>query len=1116
MLEFSPFEITILRSYKPATKVYTNAGVQAYSKELFFDYAGTCEVTDLDGFVDLLSMAAADPHLLAIRGQFDPSTCTEQVASVAGMGDHDAAMVGEDVVVKRRTTVFKDVPRRWVCIDVDDVSWDDLGMSGPDFTATGAEALFQYVTLHYTALQDAGYVCQWSSSAGIKDGARAHLWVLLDEARDQGWWRWISEALGVPFINKAGAKYRTKGNETFDFDVAVTRAVQPNYIANPVFKDGISDPVPVRVIKKEGPVLNTSVLEAAAIAASGRAYTVLAEASKGDVVTRDRTTGRTYISKAATNVQGEFESLLEQVGKPVSPLMGLNRLQPVLDLLKTLAEGTLNPGRFEAAKLVPQTRALELMGYKALLDALVRAMMANPYATQSGDFYRAEFERLLAYAYVGYTLVKPERSLSTNPVVKVKGRYITPEEIEACDTRLVLIKSPMGTGKTTAIAALLAKHPDTFTTSVAPRRSLVRTAATDFDLEHYSDGDINAKRVATTLHSLHKRHIRRDGILILDEVEQYLEVLTTEVDDVASEVLLVLKHAIQTARFVVGADAHLGWRTGLLLELFGVGLSEVTILKNDWRPMAKVCEVLFGARKVGKGEEPSAWCAQRDHAVDIFVKHVKARRGLAVASCTSKNQASKLALAVEDADPSAKVLLITSEQAWDEDVEAFFGDADGEIVKYDCAVFSPSVQSGVSIDVPVALNICFANLGAWTTPNKAAQQLGRVRNASRTIVVADPTNYNLQTSAADIQDGWDRDRINTFGGLLPKMDLDGFLRYFPADPGLIQAAAELEAGDNHERNMGLAKLTQILREEEGYTIKRTTFTCTNHKEAKEKRETRKALREAQLEEEARQIHQTPAATPHQVQQYMDKGDLEQDEHRAMMHGLVAMYLNEAPSLDDVVRVVKDGKWSKQAKNLAALLLTPEDFELAKLYEMDLVAEGRASAEALHKSGFCDQTFLRELLEAADMMWVVDASLEDDERTYCPTTHFTPDVIQEVDKVRKKWDKGLGTNARTYVHQAIRYQLGLSTKRVHKTIDGEKVKFYTFPIADLAELLRWINQPTSSYLDHAQAMRSLTTSTYSFTFAGGAALEIAQTPTPGDARKAVEQKFIDLAATNQLT
>lgn len=164
------------------------------------------QVQSLDDLARGLKSAATDPSRVVIRAE--PNALA--AASVAATG-----------FTRRNKECFDAVPRRWVCIDVDDVT-----APGFDIRNAPAATVAWLIKTHFPPeFQNTRIVWQLSSSSGLKDPehVKVHLWC------------WLSRPLAFAEMKA----WRVLAG--FPADEAMFRDVQIHYIADPSF-EGAPDP----------------------------------------------------------------------------------------------------------------------------------------------------------------------------------------------------------------------------------------------------------------------------------------------------------------------------------------------------------------------------------------------------------------------------------------------------------------------------------------------------------------------------------------------------------------------------------------------------------------------------------------------------------------------------------------------------------------------------------------------------------------------------------------------------------------------------------------------------------------------------------------------------------
>lgn len=179
-------------------------------------------LSSLKGLERLLEKYASNPQVCAIRGQF--------IGSDRAAGAFTQELTGH---YHRILELFDEVPHHWLAIDIDNHT-----PVGADPLRQPEAAIDQYIAKHLPAcFQNVSYVWQLSSSAGAP--GKEHLL----KAHVFFW-------LKTPYTGPQLTAWARLNN--LSLDVSVWRRVQPNFIAAPVFEEGVADPVPQRFGRSDG------------------------------------------------------------------------------------------------------------------------------------------------------------------------------------------------------------------------------------------------------------------------------------------------------------------------------------------------------------------------------------------------------------------------------------------------------------------------------------------------------------------------------------------------------------------------------------------------------------------------------------------------------------------------------------------------------------------------------------------------------------------------------------------------------------------------------------------------------------------------------------------------
>jgi hypothetical protein len=191
-----------------------------YGMEKFFSVT-TVDLTDFGPLCRCLDTLTARPFMFAIRGNPLPDADRKKTRRLV----HYDSEAGEGAT-------FEPVARNWFAVDIDKVKKPVVidPISDPE------GAIEYLIGLLPPELHDAS--CWWQftcsqSLPGNEDTLSARLWFWLAEPLDDAsltrWARATNKSAGYKLI-----------------DDSIYRAIQPHYVANPLFEDGMRDPLPRR------------------------------------------------------------------------------------------------------------------------------------------------------------------------------------------------------------------------------------------------------------------------------------------------------------------------------------------------------------------------------------------------------------------------------------------------------------------------------------------------------------------------------------------------------------------------------------------------------------------------------------------------------------------------------------------------------------------------------------------------------------------------------------------------------------------------------------------------------------------------------------------------------
>ena len=172
-------------------------------------------VSSLLDLSSLLTSLEHDPSKFIIRGEL-----------IEGRQKENIRRTGKSHLFNDPNSNFNPAPRQWCMIDIDDLElpteYADIDASKSDILAYSTAKLpeaFRGVDCHY----------QFSASMGVKkDKVLVHLWYWLN--------RRVSDAEMKAWM----------GQSDVPVDMSLFRPVQPHFTANPIFQNGVINPLPNR------------------------------------------------------------------------------------------------------------------------------------------------------------------------------------------------------------------------------------------------------------------------------------------------------------------------------------------------------------------------------------------------------------------------------------------------------------------------------------------------------------------------------------------------------------------------------------------------------------------------------------------------------------------------------------------------------------------------------------------------------------------------------------------------------------------------------------------------------------------------------------------------------
>ncbi|MEM8831828.1 MAG: plasmid replication protein, CyRepA1 family, partial [Cyanobacteria bacterium P01_G01_bin.19] len=323
--------------------------------------------------------------------------------------------------------------------------------------------------------------------------------------------------------------------------------------------------------------------------------------------------------------------------------------------------------------------------------------------------------------------------------LEIDNRYLPEFDVPPA-TKLIGIKSPKGTGKTKALSQVVAKAiaRGQKILVIGHRVQLVKDLCQRFSLPYVSDvdrSDNNALGYGLCIDSLHGSSQAKfdpenwsNSLVIIDEVDQVLwhTLNSSTCKERRVEILKCFKILMQNVLACEGqvyvADADLSdIALDYLISLSGLELQPY-IIKNVWHSDRQVSWQVYNYG----GKSPKQLVSNLETYIQQGGKPFVC---LSAQKLTSKWSTQTLEAYLQQKFPHKKILRIDSESLADRAHPAYGCIAKLEEIlwQYDIVVSSPSIETGISIDLKDCFTSVWAIAQGIQAENAVRQTLSRLR-----------------------------------------------------------------------------------------------------------------------------------------------------------------------------------------------------------------------------------------------------------------------------------------------------------------------------------------------------------------------------------------------------
>ena len=333
------------------------------------------------------------------------------------------------------------------------------------------------------------------------------------------------------------------------------------------------------------------------------------------------------------------------------------------------------------------------------------------------------YERHRQHWLMGHTLTYPI-AIDLDQQYLLQSPRSSPSQLTQPlpDSGVIAVLSDMGTGKTELLKQIKQSHPHARILNLGHRIALLRNLATRIGTAIYSDHGWNMWReqwLSLTADSLHK--LKTEGntydFIFLDECEQFIQHLlcSSTCKEHRHSILQSLKHFIYSAKCVVLSDAHLS----------DVSLKFILAMRPD------PTELPFVIRnRYQNGDRRVFWYEGNDRSG--IVRQIKASLFLGdrvVVACDGLEFSKDLYETLQTLFPEKRIICINSENSNEPGMRSLIENvnAPGKLDGIDCLIYSPSVNTGVSIDTPHFDKVFGVFVGGSLAGTDCIQALNRYR-----------------------------------------------------------------------------------------------------------------------------------------------------------------------------------------------------------------------------------------------------------------------------------------------------------------------------------------------------------------------------------------------------
>ena len=393
--------------------------------------------------------------------------------------------------------------------------------------------------------------------------------------------------------------------------------------------------------------------------------------------------------------------------------------------------------------------------------------------------------------------------LSHEDTVRLNERYLKSIGV----SKTLVIDSDLGTGKTGWFYNQVIKDAPLGRQVVClnPRRSLAKATAKRFGIVDYEDAKkerIDCRLMSLCINSSLQLINPSEplDVVFMDESDLLIQHLLGGAvpDKIREELIYHNLEMVGNASHVIRAQPLVSDLTLKFLSLAGrENPVKVVNIYPPWKGL------------------PIDFFRKRDKALERLLDIAEQGTPF-LCPCNSSNQALRIYLTLQKRFPEKNYLLITQAVATEPEQSAFLAEPNKHADKYDGVIFSPSMETGVSVDsqhFKETVGFCSATEGVGT-PEAFVQMMMRGRKTKRISLWVDPQKHHLPTT----DEGCAAEAIGRFKVMAQIFEQEGKKSaVFEITPA-VELAIKAQAIQNKSKNRTDQAVYALLTERTGCEV----------------------------------------------------------------------------------------------------------------------------------------------------------------------------------------------------------------------------------------------------------------------------------------------------------